>query len=108
MSQPQRDVALITGATGNLGRALAQVVQEESMPCILLDRNADKLRTLYGEDTNDRRIVAADVLDEVALNEGLASVVAELGQITILLNTVGGFAMGHPVHETEPSQLDHL
>ena len=42
-------VVIITGAVGNLGRAVAERVQARGGKTVLVDRSSDRLREAYGE-----------------------------------------------------------
>lgn len=93
---------LITGAAGNVGRAVADSFARAGDSLVLLDRSADVLeRAFAGPDAAaDRMLVAVDLLqaDDVAQAVGRAA--AQFGRIDVLCNLAGGFTMGTPVHAT--------
>ena len=96
-------VALITGAAGNLGHAVAVRLQEAEARTILVDRSADKLAGLFGalRGAPDHLLAPGVDLFAPGALEGLAAQVVErFGRLDILVNAVGGFRAGHPVHET--------
>jgi NAD(P)-dependent dehydrogenase (short-subunit alcohol dehydrogenase family) len=87
---------LITGAAGNLGRAVAGAFASAGASMILMDRDDKGLRSAYGDENERRRLVSADLLDAASV----ARAVAASARIDILCNIAGGFRMGQPVHET--------
>lgn len=92
--------ALITGAAGTLGRATAAAFAEAGARCVLLDNNADGLRAAYGADRDNQISATADLADAASVERTIDMALAKFGRIDVLCNIVGGFRMGHPVHET--------
>lgn len=91
---------LVTGAAGNLGRAVARAFGARGATLILLDRSQDLLATAFGA-ANDRRLFApADLLDAASTRAAVDAAVQRLGRIDVLANLAGGFRMGEAVHET--------
>jgi NAD(P)-dependent dehydrogenase (short-subunit alcohol dehydrogenase family) len=87
---------LITGAAGNLGRAVAQAFAAEGASLILMDHGADHLRSAYGAESEGRRFALADLRDAQSVARALPAGT----RIDVLCNIAGGFRMGQPVHET--------
>jgi NAD(P)-dependent dehydrogenase (short-subunit alcohol dehydrogenase family) len=87
---------LITGAAGNLGRAVASAFSSAGASLILLDHDEKTLRSAYGGGGERRRMVHADLRDA----QSVARALSADARIEILCNIAGGFRMGHPVHET--------
>ncbi|HMH17415.1 MAG TPA: SDR family NAD(P)-dependent oxidoreductase [Burkholderiales bacterium] len=87
---------LITGAAGNLGRAVASAFASAGASMILMDRDDKGLRSAYGDENERRRLVSADLLDAASV----ARAVAASARIDVLCNIAGGFRTGQPVHET--------
>jgi len=88
---------LITGAAGNLGRAVASAFSSAGASLILLDHDEKTLRSAYGGGGEERRrLVHADLRDA----QSVARALPAGARIEILCNIAGGFRMGHPVHET--------
>jgi len=89
-------VAMVTGAAGNLGRAVVDAFLAAGAKVAAVER---RKRASPADD--DRRItVEADLLDEESTRAAADAVLARWGRIDILCNIAGGFAMGPPVHET--------
>jgi NAD(P)-dependent dehydrogenase (short-subunit alcohol dehydrogenase family) len=99
---------LITGAAGNLGRAVAAAFGARGARLVLVDRDAQALRTAFGDDDAQRICPAADLLDAAQVDAALAAAVARFGRVDALCNLAGGFRMGEAVHETSEATLDFL
>lgn len=89
---------LITGAAGNLGRAVAGAFASAGASLILVDLDDKVLRSAYGRDDERKALVRADLLDAASVAQAVAA--ARFDRIDVLCNIAGGFRMGHPVHET--------
>jgi NAD(P)-dependent dehydrogenase (short-subunit alcohol dehydrogenase family) len=101
-------IALITGAAGNLGRAVAEAFAPAGATRVLVGRDDASLRAVYG--TGDARtlLVGADLLDAGSVTAALGQVLARFGRIDIVCNIAGGFAMGPPVHEMPDDAWDRM
>ena len=93
---------LITGAAGNLGRAVAGAFAAEGASLILMDHAEEHLRSAYGGEAQGRRFAIADLRDA----QSVARVIPAGTRIDILCNIAGGFRMGQPVHETSDDTWD--
>ena len=91
---------LITGAAGNLGRAVAAAFASAGASLVLLDREARSLRAAYGNRSKRALLLEVDLLDAGAVAKAVGTALQRLGRIDVLCNIAGGFRMGHPVHET--------
>jgi NAD(P)-dependent dehydrogenase (short-subunit alcohol dehydrogenase family) len=97
-------VALITGAPGNLGRAVAAAFAAAGATLIVLGRDEDSLRKAYGAGDARTMLAAADLADARSVGAALA----RHRRIDILCNLAGGFDMGPPVHETPDDLWDRM
>lgn len=97
-------VALITGAAGNLGRAVAQAFAASGASRVLLGRDEASLRKHYATDDARTMLVGADLADSGSVAVAVGQALARFGRIDILCNLAGGFDMGPPVHQT-PDEL---
>jgi len=88
---------LITGAAGNLGRAVASAFADDEL--VLLDMKRGNL-----QDTDRQRFVAVDLLD----TKSVQAAVDQCKRIDVLCNIAGGFRMGSPVHETSDKDWNFL
>ena len=97
-------LVLITGAAGNLARAVAEVFVRQGDRVALLARKREALAKVYGEEDAQHLFVVADLLQADALQ----AAVGKLGAVDVLCNLAGGFAMGDPVHATAASEWQKL
>jgi NAD(P)-dependent dehydrogenase (short-subunit alcohol dehydrogenase family) len=95
----QNTVVLVSGATGNLGRACAQTFYDRGARTVLVDRSNDKLQEQYSDWDPGRHILAGgiDLTDEAATTGLVARVVERFGRLDVVANTVGAFRGGEPV-----------
>ena len=96
-------VALVTGASGNLGRAVADAFVAAGAQVALVDHAR---RDGGPADDGTRFRVEADLRDEGSTRAAADAVFSRFGRIDVLCNVAGGFAAGTPVHET-PDPLWH-
>ena len=111
MSSLKDRAVIITGAVGNLGRAVASRVQAQGGKTILVDRSGDRLQKTYGELKGSAQHWLAgniDMTDPKSVNAMAAEAHQRFGRLDGLVNTVGGFRGGQPVHETDLSEWDFL
>jgi NAD(P)-dependent dehydrogenase (short-subunit alcohol dehydrogenase family) len=93
---------LVTGAAGNLGRAVADAFASRGASLILVDHNDAHLRSAYGAESAMRLLVRANLVDA----QDVARALEKYPRIDILCNIAGGFHMGEPVHETSDATWD--
>ena len=99
---------LITGASGNLGRAVAHAFARQDANLVLLDRKMESLESVFGPAGTQRLYLPTDLLDPKQVQTAVTAAVAQFGRIDILCNIAGGFRMGSLVHETSDADWDFL
>ena len=99
-----RKVVMITGAAGNLGRAVAAAFQAAGASLVLVDLHDSALESAFPERDERRLCLAADLGDAASVNTAVSTAMDRFGHIDALCNIAGGFRMGPPVHET-PADL---
>ncbi|MFZ5789736.1 MAG: SDR family NAD(P)-dependent oxidoreductase [Pseudomonadota bacterium] len=99
----RNDVVMITGATGNLGRAVASAFAKRGAALCLVARKVGDPGHLREEGAGDVLACPADLGDAKAVDEAVAAAVKRFGRIDALCNLAGGFEMGEAVHEIEPA-----
>ena len=92
-------VALITGAAGNLGEAVAAAFARTGASLAVADVAEDRLETLYGVSA-EVFTVGVDLSDEASVQDMVSRATDRFGRIDVLANVAGGFRMGPPLHET--------
>ena len=90
-------VAVITGAAGAIGSALATGLARAGVKTALLGRTFSKLERLSQQMKAENLAgepFAADVLDQPALEKASEDILAKWGRIDLLLNVAGGNMAG--------------
>lgn len=104
-------VAVITGASGGLGRVLTRQFAEHGARLALLDRKPERLGELISDLklTEDRYLLSApDLTDSEAVRGAANDVMAKFGRADILINLVGGFTGGKKVVELAADDLSSM
>src|SRR6185503_8189045 len=91
---------VITGAAGNLGRAVAEAFAARGANLVLVDLKNEALQRVFGAGDSRRLLAAANLLDQAQLDAMAMQAVERFGRIDVLANLAGGFRMGEPVHAT--------
>lgn len=98
---------LITGAVGNLGRAVARRFAADRRRLALLDSDAVRLAVAFGAD-DGKLTLACDLLAASAITSAIERVTQRLGSLGVLCSIAGGFPIGETVHETSAATWDLL
>src|SRR5215471_1343337 len=104
-------VVIVTGAVGNLGLSTAKGLQAAGAKTVLVDRSEDRLRQNYPDIVDSPNHLLAggvDLTNPESLTRMVKSASERFGRIDGLVNTVGGYRGGKPVHETDPADWDFL
>jgi NAD(P)-dependent dehydrogenase (short-subunit alcohol dehydrogenase family) len=102
-------VALVAGGTGGLGKAVTLAFLEEGATVVVNYRKQegfDALRTASPASRLEGQIV--DVTNDAAVQQMVASIVAKHGKIDALVNTIGGYAAGSKLWDTEPKVFEQM
>ena len=91
---------MVTGAAGNLGRAVADAFSGLGASLVLIDL----------KDKGDEKglFIPTDLLDQKSVAAAVEKAIARFGRIDVLCNIAGGFRMGPPVHETADADWNFL
>jgi len=99
---------IVTGAAGNLGRAVAAAFAGLGANLVLVDLKVEALTRAYGDAGGKRLFAPANLLDPAQAESVAQRSVERFGRIDVLANLAGGFRMGEPVHATSAAMLDFL
>jgi NAD(P)-dependent dehydrogenase (short-subunit alcohol dehydrogenase family) len=111
MNSLNNKVALITGAVGNLGMATARLFQQAGAKTVLVDRSPDRAGEAFKDlaGSPDHLLAGGiNVSDAASLGKLIDQVLSKFGRVDVLVNTVGAFRGGKPVHEADPADWDLL
>jgi NAD(P)-dependent dehydrogenase (short-subunit alcohol dehydrogenase family) len=104
-------VTIVTGAVGNLGAATARLFRQAGAKTVLADRSPDRVREAFKDiaDSRDHLLVGGiDLSDAASLGKLLDQTLTRFGRVDVLVNAVGGYRGGKPVHETDLADWDFL
>lgn len=104
-------VAIITGAVGNLGTATARLFQQAGARTVLVDRSPERVREAFADLADSPVHLLAggvDLSDPASLGKLVADTLARFGCIDVLVNTVGAWRGGKPVHDADLADWDFL
>jgi NAD(P)-dependent dehydrogenase (short-subunit alcohol dehydrogenase family) len=102
-------ITVITGAAGNLGVAVARAFHSSGSKLALVDRIPG--RQIFPElaESPDHLLTSpTDVIDPKSVAQMFDEVHRRFQHIDILVNTVGGYRAGTPLHETPISDWDFM
>jgi len=100
-------VAIITGASGNLGRAVAENLYRKGAILVLVDLHNTEIPGDFKGNDNVLSL-SVDLSRPEPTVEMAQSVLDRFGRIDIVANIAGGFTMGTPVHETSVETWDFM
>ena len=104
-------VAIITGASGGLGKVVARELAKEGARLALVGRNPERLKRLASDlDLAEDRylLTATDLIEPDAARATADDVIAKFGRADILLNLVGGFIGGEKVVDLSRDDLSEM
>jgi NAD(P)-dependent dehydrogenase (short-subunit alcohol dehydrogenase family) len=101
---------LITGAAGHLGRATASAFARQGARLALVDIDPQALVSAQAAllAGTDSIVYPTNLLDAQAIAALIADVQTRFGQIDVLANIAGGFAMGPEISETTDTEWDAM
>lgn len=103
MPDTQKPVVMISGATGNLGHAVARKFLEKGAHLSLIDRGEDELQGSFPDlaGSDDHYLGnCADLTHPQDVGIVVQQTIDYFKRIDILIHTVGGYQAGNPLHET--------
>lgn len=103
-------IVVVTGATGNLGRATVAAFARAGARIVLVGREGVPLEEQFPDlvAAGEHLFTSVDLTDAHAV-EGLAfDVLQQVGRVDVLVNIAGGYRGGAPLHETPLETWDFL
>ena len=110
MARLDGKVAIITGATGGIGEATAQLFLSEGAKVMLVGRSAEKLSASLervGHEASVEHFVA-DATDEAATKDAVAATVEAFGGIDILFANAGTEGAAKPLQHLTVEEFNHV
>jgi NADP-dependent 3-hydroxy acid dehydrogenase YdfG len=106
----QNQAALIAGAGGGIGRAIALALADAGVRVALVGRDQEKLAATRAALTNAASALVApcDVTDRIQVAKMVETVLAALGSIDILIYSAGVNVRQRSLRTLEPADWDRL
>src|SRR5262250_1509988 len=104
-------VALVAGGTGGLGRPVSQAFLEEGASVVVTYRSQpewEALRSAAGANVTRLEGHTVDVTDEAAVRQLMEKILAKHSRLDALVNTVGGYAGGLKLWDTDTRVFDQM
>src|SRR5215831_19773638 len=104
-------VALVAGGTGGLGRAVSLALLEEGADVVVTYRQEKEFSALKNDPSGGSSKLTGqqvDVTDEQAVRQFVDGVAGKHGHLDILVNSIGAYAGGTKLWETEPKVFDTM
>lgn len=109
MSHVQDRVVVVTGAAGTLGGVIADAFLAAGARVVLADFAGDRLTARFASlrgRPEHLLVPGIDLTDAGAVTRCLDEAAVKLGGIDVVVNTVGGFRGGQPLHEAPLADWD--
>ena len=99
---------IVTGATGNLGRAVASAFKQRGDNLVLIGHRRESLASAFGAESAKQMFAAADLLNRSQVDAAVSSALERYQRLDVLCNIAGGFRMGAKVHENSDGVWNFL
>lgn len=104
-------VAVVAGGTGGLGKAVTLAFLNAGARVAVTyvkEEELAALQTAAGERDASLAAYRLDVTDDTAVREAIQDIAATHGRIDVLVNTVGAYAGGLKLWETDPRVFEQM
>jgi len=103
-------VVMVSGASGNLGGAVARAFHQAGAKLVVPDRASGRMQSLFPQLSAQEHLLLENT--DVTIPEDMQWLVGRalerFGRIDVLVNTIGGFRAGKPLHETSIKDWDFM
>ena len=100
-------VAIVTGASSGIGRAIARLFAAEGAKLALAARSTDKLEKLAGEIGGAPLILSVDLAQPADVERMVAETLAHFGRVDVLMANAGVYVPGEAA-EGDPDAWDNM
>ena len=110
MARLDGKVAIITGATGGIGEATAQLFLSEGAKVMLVGRSAEKLKASLERVGHEGSVdhFVADATDEAATRGAVAATAKVFGGVDILVANAGTEGVVKPLQDLTVEEFNHV
>lgn len=110
MNEFEHQVIVITGAAGNLGRAVAEAFAARGAHLALLDLNIEGIeKTIEScQGAASAQAFSCNLVDRLSVENAISDTLEKFARIDVLANIAGGFTMGPLIQNTEDRDWDFM
>ena len=117
MGQMNGMVAIVTGASRGLGRAIAKEYAREGASVVIcarrqsptgLDGTLEQTRLDISDAGGEVLAINCDVTDDAQVNEMVRQAMERFGKIDVLFNNAGAMVLGESILDIDPARWDQL
>ena len=103
-------IALVTGATSGIGKAIVQLLSQHGFDLILCGRREDRLQSLQRELSKKSKVItlAFDVRNNAMVNKAFESLPDEWKEIDVLVNNAGNAHGMDPIQSGKIEDWDAM
>lgn len=87
-------IAVVTGASRGIGRAIARTLKAEGAKLVVVARSREALDALAHESSGECLVHAVDLRDPAAADTLIAATLARFGRVDVLVNNAGATVRG--------------
>ena len=99
-------VAIITGASRGIGKAIAETLSAEGMKVVVVARSKPELESLAKSLPNESLVRAIDLRGPDSAGQVVASTIEKFGKLDLLVNNAGATKRGDFLHLTDEEWED--
>jgi 3-oxoacyl-[acyl-carrier protein] reductase len=99
-------VAIISGASRGIGKAIAETLSAEGMKVVLVARSRDQLEAVAKSLSNESLVQALDLRERESASQVIAATVEKFGKLDLLVNNAGATKRGDFLALTDEEWAD--
>lgn len=99
-------VAIVTGASRGIGKAIAETLSAEGMKLVLVARSGEELQRLAHSLPHESLVQVVDLREADSANQVVASTIGKFGKLDLLVNNAGATKRGDFLTLTDDEWTD--
>jgi NAD(P)-dependent dehydrogenase (short-subunit alcohol dehydrogenase family) len=99
-------IAIVTGASRGIGKAIAEILSAEDMKVVLVARSSAELESVAHSLPNESLVQAVDLREPDSANQILAATIEKFGKLDLLVNNAGATKRGDFLTLTDQEWMD--
>jgi NAD(P)-dependent dehydrogenase (short-subunit alcohol dehydrogenase family) len=99
-------IAIVTGASRGIGKAIAEILSAEDMKVVLVARSNAELESVAHSLPNESLVQAIDLREPDSANQILAATIEKFGKLDLLVNNAGATKRGDFLTLTDQEWMD--